>query len=309
MQLMGLMGCRTWDKAAPKEQAVEICLVAPATRAKYSKLVMDSCKVIQGGIEATKRALDITAETPDPEDMRQVSNEKTTILRFRLLKMFEEQAPADILDELVAPSLKRAASDLYAASAREEKNEADGNIISSAAPKAPGNNDTDGQAQLEGGSSASPGKVLPSPGKSAKSSCGSSVAGDLHLRGKTPAERVSGFMQKVHSDAGNRAPAVENPRALLCQAHMECSLERIMDSHSVPEMDEYVGLLDKAFIAARQLRDGAVKAATVLKQHVNTKQRGEARKRALEAKSRERGAPEAEEASEGAFGASPVGRI
>jgi len=137
---------------------------------------------------------------------------------------------------------------------------------------------------------STPGPVGTPAGSSAaadsqSSAKSTSVSGDR--RGTSQAEKVSNLLRAKLAEAGSRGQQVTDPQHLMCEAHMNEVLEKIMVANSLESLDALVKSFKAACVAAKQLSQGAAKAAASLKGHINNKIRAALRKRTLEVKNQE----------------------
>ena len=277
----------------PRAVAVEVALAAPKATERGEKLMAAMSTSMEAAFKKMEASLVLARGSPALEDKLQQSYVSTAVAQERMIKVWSAStlAEAHAADSAVdSPGTglgsekeekKKADADKSAAKADKEGSEelSDVAVAAAAAEGAEKrfNFSSLVKHDLQRECRDSPAR-LPSCSP-LKNGSGASASGSAagHAKHSSAHERVTVHLRAVLSSAGVAAPSMPRPDRLMCKSHMEAVLGKLLYVSTAQELEGLEQAFQESAVQAKALKDGVIKAAKSLKDHIENKERSKAR--------------------------------
>lgn len=298
---------------------VEVALDAPKHKDSLTRKIDEIVEATDKVILATTQQLDLAKESRAPDDRLQIAYERTCVIRLHVMLVWAADTVEAIPPQQEPPSEtseddplkgkgkgndKGAAGGAAGAGEQqqqhpseaklEEKGDEAGAAVAAAGGDAPRVEAAEA-ADVESGEGGAKEKEEPAaaveettprkvPTSNAASSCGDTPKSSSTTAG----QKVTRRLQTVWKSAAANAQMVTDTESMMSLAGLREAVENFDNIKSVEELASKVETIGKAFVAARQLRDGTTKASAALKGHLQQKVKAVVRKRNRDQKANEK---------------------
>ncbi|CAE7667911.1 unnamed protein product [Symbiodinium sp. CCMP2456] len=269
----------------------EIALVRPKAVEKYEKLVSSCWRMTETAKKAVTEALQLAVDNTE-DDKLQTAYEVNCVTRLYMLQVCEASTMADVpglrtppscptggVKELtaLASSSSKSATSAPAATMNQEQ-QANSLQQPSAPPPADAAKDGDQASQAAAATAA----IQESPKKTVDAQ---STSGDSNALSHNA--KVTRFLKKALQMAGTSGQHVSDVDKIMGLSQMGDACQSLMDCSTIEELNKVVEALKAAAVGVKELKDGACKAASSLKSHIQARQRAGQKKRAADIKLQE----------------------
>ena len=268
----------------------EIALVRPKAVEKYDKVIVACRKMTETAKKAVTEALQLAEENKE-DDKLQTAYEVNCVTRLYMLEVCEASSIADVpglrappsspdsgVKELTALASSSSKSATSAPADMMNQGQQANSQQPSAAPPTDAAKDGDQAAQPAAATAAM--KASPRKSEDAQSASGDSAA-------LSQAAKVTRFLKKALQMAGTAGQHVNDLDKIMGLSQMIDTCQSLMDCSTIEELNKVTESLKAAAAGVKELKDGACKAASSLKSHVQARQRAGQKKRQADIKLQE----------------------